>query len=332
MTHDQNHPEHAQENGQPTNIAALLRAAADGELTDCQCEELEAYMARCPDTKSCAESQIAFEKAMRNCCGRAMSKPCCPDALRAKVAAMAAGSSDGSAVDTSVHANAPDDNEYAQRLAESNEHTRSRSFWSRAPLMSAAAALLVLAAGTLIWQSASFTTQNAPMSLNIQQASYFNRVSNFVVREHNRCCDDKVAQKKLIKNDINEAAAYFSQAFDNQLVVPDMLKAHGQIEFFGGGDCSVPSTPRSGHLRFDAIAPDGQRISLSLFVSPDPGLLPMQEGMTYPLDAEACQDAGARLFAWTSNGIQYLLVSEADENMCATVRNIMNAPTSIGSI
>jgi len=178
----------------------------------------------------------------------------------------------------------------------------------------------------------SYVTNSAPTHFNPSQASYFNRVSNFVVREHSRCCDDKVAQAKLIKNDIQQATEYFSNAFDRQLTLPDMVKAKGQIEFFGGGDCSVPSTARSGHLRFDAIGPDGERISLSLFVSPDPGLLPMKEGVTYPLDAKACHDAGARLFAWVQDGIQYLLVSEADEEMCATVRDMMNAPTAIGSI
>ena len=323
MTHDQNHPEHAQENGQPMKIAALLRASADGELTDCQCEELDAYMAKCPDTKSCCESQIAFEKAMKDCCSRAMTKPCCPDALRNKIIAMA-----GAAQVESTQ----DDHDHAQRIEASNEQTRSPSFWSRSPMMGIAAALLLMVAGTLIWQSASFTTNSAPSHFTTQEASYFNRVSNFVVREHSRCCDDKVAQAKLIKHDVAQATQYFSQAFGHELTLPDMVKAEGQIQFFGGGDCSVPSTARSGHLRFDAIAPTGERVSLSLFVSPDPGLLPMQEGMTYPLDAKACQDAGASLFVWTSNGIQYLLVSEADEDMCATVRNMMNAPTTIGSI
>ncbi|MBL4698141.1 MAG: hypothetical protein JKX70_04840 [Phycisphaerales bacterium] len=319
MTHDQNHPEHAQENGQPMNIAALLRAAADGELTDCQCEELDAYMARCPDTKSCAESQIAFEKAMQDCCGRAMSKPCCPDALREKIMAIAA--------------NAPENEEaFAQGIEAASAYTKSPSFWSRSPMMGVAAAMLIVVAGTLIWQSASLPINNAPAHLNVQQASYYNRVSDFVVREHNRCRDDDAAQAKLVRNDIDMATAYFTEVFGHQLVVPDMDQVAGKIEFYGGGDCSVPSTSRSGHLRFDAIAPDGQRISLSLFVSPDPGLLPMEEGMTYTIDSKACQDAGARLFAWVNDGIQYLLVSEADEDMCAIVREMMQAPSTVGSI
>ncbi len=324
MTNDQNHPEHAQENGQPMNIAALLRACADGELTDCQCEELKAHMAKCPDTKSCAQSQIAFEKAMKDCCNRAMTKPCCPDALRNKIVAIAANAS---------QSQAHTDQAFADGIEATAAYTKSPGFWSsRSSVMGIAAALLIMVAGTMIWQSMSYVNNSAPIHFNPTQASYFNRVSNFVVKEHNRCCDDKVAQAKLIKRDIQQATDYFSQIFNRQLVLPDMIKAQGQIEFFGGGDCAVPSTPRSGHLRFDAIAPNGQRVFLSLFISPDPGLLPMKEGTTYPLDAKVSQDAGTHLFAWVQDGIQYILVSEAGEDMCAIVRNIMNAPTSLGSI
>jgi len=318
MNNDQHQSEHAQEQGQPMNIAALLRAAADGELNDAESKELDAYLQRHPE----AQSQIEFEQAIKSSCARAMSGPTCPDALRAKVLAIAAES-------------ASDSQAYANRIQASNAHTRSPSFWSRSPMMSAAAALLIVAAGTLIWQSASFTSNyanDAPEGLTVQQASYYGRVSDFVVREHTRCCDDKAAQAKLIKRDIDEATQYFSAEFGHEIVVPDMDKAEGEVEFFGGGDCDVPSTPRSGHLRFDAIADDGTRISLSLFVSPDPGLLPMEEGLVYSMDSEACSAAGTRLFAWTSNGIQYLLVSEADDEMCAKVRELMQAPTDFGSL
>lgn len=319
MTNNQNHPEHAQDQGQPMNIAALLRAAADGELTDCQCEELDAYMAQCPDTKSCAESQIAFEKAMKNCCGRAMTKPSCPDALRAKIVAIAA--------------NAPQEEEaFAQGIEATSDYTKSQSFWSRSPIMGVAAAMLILVAGALIWQSASFSSNFAPNNLTIQQASYYNRVSEFAVNEHIRCCDDEIAQAKLIQHDIDLTTAYFSDAFEQQVTIPDMAINSGQVEFFGGGDCAVPSTPRSGHLRFDAITPDGERIALSLFISPNPGLLPFDEGVTYRINSKSCEEAGTRLFAWIADGIQYLLVSEASDEMCAKVRKMMKAPTTMKSL
>lgn len=332
MTNDQHNPEHAQEPREPLNIAALLRAAADGELSDCQCEQLEAYLAENPE----AESQIRFEKALRSCCERVMTKPCCPDEIRAKILAKAdvgtVAASTVAASDSSDGLSNNDDEAYAKRIEGISSYTRSQSFWSRSPMMGAAAALLILVAGALIWQSASLGTHNAPSSLTFQQASYYNRVSEFVVNEHNRCCDDEIAQAKLIQHDIVQTNEYFSEAFEHQLDVPDPQQSGDQIKYFGGGDCAVPSTARSGHLRFDTIAPGGKRVSLSLFIAPDPGLLPLSEGMTYTINAKACQDAGTRLFAWVSNGVQYLLVSDASDEMCAQVRDLMNAPSSLSSI
>jgi len=320
MTNEHNHPEHAQDPREPMNIAALLRAAADGEideLSDAQRAELDGYLADHPE----GESQIGFERALRMSCSRSMSAPSCPDALRAKVVAIAVQAQEQE-----------QDQNYAQQIEDAGRYTRSKSFWSRSPMLGAAAALLIVTAGALIWQSVSFTTTSTPSGLNIQQANYYSRVSDFVVREHTRCCDDKAAEAKLVEHDIGRATEYFSQAFGHPISVPDMEQVDGQIEFFGGGDCSVPSTPRSGHLRFDAIAPDGQRISLSLFISPDPGLLPLEEGLIYTMDSEACTAAGTRLFAWVSDGLQYLLVSEADDEMCAKVRGLMQAPTTFGSL
>lgn len=325
MTHDQHHPDNAQDCGSPIplNIAALLRAKVDGELTDAQCQELRAYI----DANPCAQSQMDFELALRGCCNRVMTKPCCPQALRDKVMSMAGQSQSVASASPAVQ-----DDAYAQRIEASNQHTRSSSFWSKSPLMSAAAALLILVAGALIWQSASFTAAQAPSGLTIEQASYYDRVSDFVVREHNRCCDDTAASSKLINNDMNQAMVYFEQAFGQPLTMPTLDSANSQIEFFGGGDCHVPSTSRSGHLRFDAIDSAGSKIALSLFVSPDPGLLPMEEGVTYLLNAKACKDSGARLFAWVYGGIQYLLVSEASDDMCAKVRQMMKAPTNLSTI
>ena len=326
MNNDQHHPKNGQDCGSelPLNIAALLRAKVDGELTDAQCQELCAYM----DANPCAQSQMDFELALRGCCNRVMTKPCCPQALRDKVLAMAGQSSVVIAAATNDH----HVDDFAQRIDASNQRTRSSSFWTKSPLMSAAAALLILVAGALIWQSASFTTARAPQGLSIEQAAYYNRVSDFVVREHNRCCDDAVAQAKLINHDIDQAMVYFEQVFGQPLTMPTMDEPNSQIEFFGGGDCHVPSTARSGHMRFDAIDSAGSRIALSLFVSPDPGLLPMQEGVTYLINAKACTDSGARLFAWVNNGIQYLLVSEAPDDMCAKVRQMMKAPTKLSRI
>ena len=53
---------------------------------------------------------------------------------------------------------------------------------------------------------------------------------------------------------------------------------------------------------------------------------------TYPMNSKACSEAGVQLFGWTNNGIQYLLVSEASDEMCAKVRQVMRAPSDIGAM
>ncbi len=304
-------------------LAAKIRACADGELVGDECAQLKAYLANNPD----AAKQLGFEQELRSCCDRVMNQqPCCPDALRSKIAAMCGCPADESGSDS--------DAGFAERMDASNEQTRTKGFWMRSSLISAVAAVLVITAGVLVFQAATYKPLTVPAHLTVQQASYINRVGDFVVGEHKRCCNDDSAAAKLIRHDITEATSYFSQAFGSPLVFPDMDSVQGEVSFYGGGDCHVPMTPRSGHLRFDVVSASGDPIRLSLFVSPMPeqDLMPMEEGMTYLVQSEACAREGSRLFAWKANGLMYLLVSEATDSMCQTVRDLMQAPASIGEL
>lgn len=324
MSNEQQHPEHAQEafldalfEESPINMAALLRACADGELSEAQCERLKAIIGDCPVTPT----RVAFDEALRGCCSRAMDKPQCPKALRDRITSMAA---------TAVSA---EQDAYAQQIEDSNASTRNRSFWARPSVMGIAAAVLLSVAGVLVWQSASiFGVLGSSTPLNIEQASYSERVGQFVLGEHNRCCNDDAAETKLVQHDIEQAVEYFSQQFERPVRLPDMTGDQEQIKFYGGGDCHVPETIRSGHLRFDAFDRHGEAISVSLFIAPDPGVLPLEEGVTYRLSSSACDAAGARLFVWVSEGVQYMLVSEASDKTCEDVRDLMNAPASIKQI
>ncbi len=296
-------------NAEELCIAAMLRACADGELCPEGCDRLKKYLAEHPE----AQAQVAFEKNLKGCCDRVMREPVCPHALRAKIHAMA-----GSAA--SMHA--------------SNEQTRQKSFWQRSPVMSAMAAVLVIAAGALIWQSSSLISMGGGLGISeTTPVAYAERIGNFVAREHMRCCEDQAASRKLVYEDPAEAAQYFSGKFERPVVTPSIGgSGEHQIRFYGGGDCHVPATEGSGHLRFDALGPEGQVVSLSLFVAPDPGLLGLEEGKTYVLNSTQCDKQGASLFAWVVDGVMYLLVSEADESMCASVRGMMNAPSEISRL
>jgi len=285
-------------------VAAMLRACADGELCRVECDRLKRYLQEHPE----AEGQVEFEQALKKCCDRVMkAQSKCPDSLRSKIASMAGDSMTASGIEAS------------------NANTRRASFWKLNPMMSAMAAVLVLAGGALIWQSSSIISKGSGLGVvETSPVAYAERVGNFVAREHMRCCDEQAASAKLTHEDINETAAYFSAEFERPVVAPS--SGIPQIRFYGGGDCHVPATSQSGHLRFDAEGADGEMVSLSLFVAPDPGLLGLDEGTTYMLNSTQCSEQGANLFAWVADGVMYLLVSEADESMCATVRTMMNAP------
>lgn len=323
MSNEQPHPEHAQEafldalfEESPVNLAALLRACADGELNERQCDRLKQFIADHPH----APAQHDFEQVLRGCCGRAMTKPSCPKALRDRVAALAATA-------------AADHDGYDNRIEDAASYTSKRSFWARSPILGIAAVLLLSVAGVLIWQSTNLVGAFTPTTpLNIEQASYSERVGEFVLGEHSRCCQDQVAKAKLVKQDITQAVAYFSEQFQRPVQMPNLSQGDERIQFYGGGDCHVPETARSGHLRFDAFDQQGVAMSVSLFIAPDPGILPLDEGVTYRLSSAACDAAGARLFVWVSGGVQYLLVSEASDKTCASVRGLMNAPKSLKQI
>jgi anti-sigma factor RsiW len=326
MTHDQSHHEHAQDafidalfDESPINIAALLRACADGELNPDQCERLKALLAENPE----AVAQHDFEEQLRACCSRSMTKPGCPQALRDRIGAIASSS----AADASA-----EDEAYADRIEGAGAYTASRSFWARSPLMGVAAVLLLSVAGVLIWQSTALVTSSGGGFSQIDPVSYTQRVGNFAAREHTRCCVEEAAQRKFTERDIAQTVSYFSDRFERPVAAPDMLEHAELVEFYGGGDCHVPMTSSSGHLRFDATDSAGDQITMSLFISPDPGLLELEEGVTYRVSSKACDEAGANLFIWVSGGIQYVLVSEAQDETCSIVRSMMNAPEKLSSI
>lgn len=285
------------------NIAALLRAAADEELSDADRARLDAYLAEHPEHASCVE----FERELKGACARAMGDAKCPESLRASIDAMR-GSGDQEAVVLGVA-------------------TRERSFWQRSGLMGAMAAALVLAGGALLWNSSSFILGTPSVGApKTAQVSYAERIGDFVAREHARCAVEEVAQNKFVIDSIDQAAVRYSEVFGATVETPECGEG---ITFYGGGDCHLPSTSRSAHLRFDTQTSDGDPLRLSLFVAPDPGLLELEESVTYVVESSACAERGTNLFVWTQGGVMYVLVSEAEPGTqsCADVRAMMHAPS-----
>lgn len=320
MRADEIHPEGC--GGQAgRSVGALIRAAADAELTAEQVAEFERLCAE----RDCTQDRVKFEQTLRECCGRVMAAPCCSESLRQRIRAMAEQTR---GVAVAGVAEAPS---LPERMAPA---TRSVSFWRQSPGMAAAAALLLSVAGVLVWQAARHPSVAPPAGMTHQQVSYRDQVAGFLAGEHQRCCrSDRAAQAKLVHKDLPSARAHFATAFG---VDPTRLEAAtveaGEVNFWGGGDCHVPGSTRSAHLRFDAVSPDGESLRLSLFVMPDNQRLPMQDGVTYRLNAAACDRAGVAVYAWRDEGLMYLLVSEAKGEFCGIVRRAMKAPAQIAGL
>jgi len=309
--------------GDGMSVGALIRAAADGELTEAQIQTFEALCAE----RDCTKDRVRFEQTLRDACGKAMGdKPGCPDALRNKVRAIAAAGGDvGMASEAAAGSGT------GSVVEAMGEQTRSVSFWRHSPGILAAAAVLALFAGVLILQGISLPTGAVPTGWTTEQAGYRDRVAGFVAKEHTRCCDSEgVSEDKLVIRDPGEAQTYFAESLGVSDVDLGVNRAAvGAVRFWGGGDCHVPGAPASGHVRFDATAPDGTDIHLSLFVVPDRDQLPIQEGMTYRVTSKACAEAGVNLFTWKRAGVVYLLVSEAQGGFCEVVRDLMHAPEGL---
>jgi hypothetical protein len=318
--------------GSARSVGALIRAAADQELTPEQVAEFERLCAE----RNCTQDRVRFEQTLRESCGRVMTaSPCCTEALRAKIMAMAVGlrGDDGSAGAAAGSPAGPAAESVAERVERLSPQTRTVAFWRRSPGMAAAAVLLFSVAGVLVWQASRLPTAPPPAGMTHRQVAYRDRVAGFVSDEHGRCCrSDVAAQAKLIHRDPASARAYYAQAFGTGSVTVEAGAVEaGEVSFWGGGDCHVPGSTRSAHVRFDAVSPEGEPIRLSLFVMPDNERLPLEPETTYRLNAAACDEAGVALYAWSADGLTYLLVSEATGEFCGMVRQALQAPARLAS-
>lgn len=313
--------EQANNPNEPMTIAALLRAAADGELTPEQQQRLDTHLAQNPGDAG----RIEFERELREACSRAMGGVTCPAALRARVEALASNAA-------SVEAAA--DQAMAARLGNRAAETSKRSFWSQHSrfVVQAMAAVLVIGVGSVfIMQSIQTASKSVLDGAPLEQVAFRNEIAQFVSAEHHRCCEEEAAEAKFVVRDASEAAEQFGELLGAPLDLPGATGPIEIVSFRGGGQCGVPGSDGiSVHMRFDFDRGAGELSKVSLFIAPDRGLLPIEVGTTYRVNTKACGIAGASILVWTDGALVYYIVAEADDGGCGDLVDAMDGPDVSG--
>lgn len=278
MTDD--HIHHGDGRDELTSAGALLRAAADGEITASDQRRLDELLAEHPEF----ESTIAFERGLRGATGRVISAVEVPSGLADRVRAAIAADAQAESIQTL------------------STQTRERSFWSRRAWMSAAAAVLVLGlSAALILQA----NQVSRVSLNPEQRAYRQQLAGFLTTQHEKTCADLLeAQKGKLKfQNPTEYEAELAKSLSHAVKVPSCDRSR-KVYFAGGGRCGVPGEGPSGHMIYNAdFAPN-----ISVFIKLDHGELPLKEGRTYALDTVECGVAGTRILTRSIDGVLYFFV------------------------
>lgn len=278
------------------SLGALLRAAADDELTPAQREALDAHLREHPEDGV----RIAFERSLREGIGRVMGGIAAPEGLRSRI----------------------------EREARATPEVVARpAFWrSRRGL--ALAASLVLISGLLV----ALAMPSSPIG---PDARYRASLVRFLDGEHKRCWVDAdwiLDKFKVRERDALPGA--MSKVFGRDVEVPVVRDGDGSgLIFEGAGECHVPGRGKSMHFGFRT---DGTRaeagVAVSLFVQPNTTRLELEDGVTYRLTSEHGVSRGVcSIYAWTRDGMIYFLVSD-DAGACDLGLEALDAPTTLGQL
>lgn len=302
--------------GEELSVAALLRAAADGEVTAEQERRLELLIESDPELGRRFEA----ERELRSAVGRAFSDgPAAPAGLRERVASAMASA------DLTDAAMTDDAEALPTRMA---PMTRDRSFWAgpAARVLAAAAALTLVATVFVV-------TRGTGTDLEIGSRT---RAVQFVATEHSRCVTD-IAQGagKFELTNVSEMPGVTGAVLGREISLADLLASDVQnVNFVDAGRCHVPGGGSSMHLRFEAPVGEIDQATgeayverFSLFVQQDQGRLGLEEGVSYELDPSGGEVdlKSPSIFVWSRGGLVYYLVVDTPK-ACPKLRQKLEVP------
>lgn len=272
------------------DLAALLRAAADDELSAHDERRIEALCEEDPSL----HARIACDRHMRQAIARALpletpAEPA-PASLRERVAAAMRAAQLESA--------SPLSPSLPEALA---PKTRSTSFWLRPTFqLGLAAAAMVCIAAVLVFFN------NQPLGPN-QALADRTAAASFVANEHGHCLTDIAhAAQKFVVQDASQLPTFAASVVGTEIALADLLASGASdIQFVDAGPCHVPGGGPSMHLRFTLPEITGD---VSLFVQRDAGRLRLDEGYTYQLDPTEDAPNSPSVYIWLRQDLLYYLV------------------------
>jgi anti-sigma factor RsiW len=294
-------------------LAALIRLAADGEISAEQERRLEIELERDPDLAR----RVEAEQRLRSSVARAFeSAPATPAGLRDRVAAAMASAELGDAAP--LHKDS-----VPARMA---SVTRDRSFWAgpAARVLAAAAALTLVATVFVVSRSPAGDPAIGSRTRAVQ----------FVASEHGRCVADIApGLGKFRVDDAQDMPGLAGDVLGQEITLADLIAGGVQnVAFIDAGRCGVPGGGGSMHLRFEVPSDaGGEPDTFSLFVQQNTGSLELSEGVTYALDPS---DGGTvdlkspSIYVWLRGGLVYYLVVD-NAKACGAIREHLAAPTDI---
>lgn len=286
--------------------AALLRCAADNELTAQQQAALDAHLAAHPADAA----RIRFERELRGACCRVMeaqADTAAPPALRTRIVAQIAQTT-----------------QIADREAEVVVAGRiGPSFLQRFSF--AAAAVLVAAVGVgLLVRGGMLAQQGSDAGANPAVL-----LTTFLSEEHNKCSSSNgLLSHKLKVTDPSQVPGTIQKVLGRPVSIESMTAAG--FVFIGAGSCAVPDAEKSVHLMFRRPSKrGGDGVPVSLFIEADTGRLDLEEGVTYAVEEGG--GGSARVIAWTHEGLVYYLVTQCSVS-CDAARNGLDAPNCLAGL
>lgn len=306
---DSNHP------GDPSRdrldrlaLDRLARCAADDELSAEDANLYESAKARHTGLESFERS----ERSLRRAVGRCMGDVACPDALRARVLALASQPDPASA--PAVHAEAP-------THKDAGEDTVPRTYrfpaWQRLSAMAAAIVLLVV--GVVYFQGGfGQGVAQANLPTGVQLAGYMSG-------EHVRCMGAPESLRKFTERDLERVPAAFRDVLGEEVSAERLLL--GDATFIAAGKCQVPGKGPSVHMLYEVFDASGQRVEVSLYVQrcEDERFVP---GKAYVIGSASTD--GGNIIGWRAGEVIYYLVTGAPD-LTRDLASRMNAPRLAGA-